>query len=214
MAIQLESSSVESRNPFEGGAAAPSLSAVRHFASPAEAFAGHGDVDPVALYLQRLGDVQLLTRSGEKHIAMQLEEGCLLTFEALLSIPGVRLQLKASGDTLMTDAAYRYRLLDETSTAGAGDDESIMKAIEAYRDSLHDLWTAFEKAEKKTTRKRVKAETKAEFFEAKLKLYGLFKEFAFGNRVLRATLQRVSRQVTDTRCLRRKLKRMATSVGM
>ena len=61
LAIQLETPTVEAQIPLNGNSPAPSLSAVRHFANPSEAFAGHGDVDPVALYLQRLGDVQLLT---------------------------------------------------------------------------------------------------------------------------------------------------------
>ena len=89
-----------------------------------------------------------------------------------------------------------------------------MKAIESYRDSLDERWPVYEKAEKKAQRKRATSDDKENFFQAKVQLYGLFKEFAFGNRVLRATLQRISRQVTDTRCVRRKLKRMATSVGL
>ena len=214
LAIHIETPTAKNQIPLNGSSPAPSLSAVRHFANPSEAFAGHGDVDPVALYLQRLGDVQLLTRSGEKHVAMQLEEGCLLTFEALLSTPGVRQELRDSGKTLMADPSYRYRLLDETSTSGGGDDESIMKAIESYRDSLDELWPVYVKAEKKAQRKRATSDDKENLFQAKVQLYGLFKEFAFGNRVLRATLQRISRQVSDTRCVRRKLKRMATSVGL
>ncbi len=214
LATQLESHSFGPQSTTRGRKSGPTLSDVRHFANPSESFTGFGDVDPVALYLQRLGDVQLLTRAGEKHIAMQLEEGCLLTFEALLSAPGVRRELKKSGDALVNDPSYRYRLLDETSAAGSGDDESILKPIEAYRDSLKELWISYEKAEKKAGRSRASSASKEEFFQSKLELYGLFKEFAFGNRVLRATMQRVSRQVSDTRCLRRKLKRMATSVGL
>jgi RNA polymerase primary sigma factor len=190
------------------------LGSVRHFASPADAFAGGGDVDPVALYLQRLGDVQLLTRAGERHIAMQLEEGSIISFDALLSIPGVRSELKQSGEILMNDAAYRYRLLDETNADGPSDDESILKPIESYRDSLSELWKAFEKAEKKASRVRASRDSQEQLTQAKLSLYSIFKEFAFGNRVLKATTQRVTRQVSDTRCLRRKLKRMATSAGM
>jgi RNA polymerase primary sigma factor len=214
LATQLESSFAESGNSVPTKRKARSLSSVRHFASPADAFAGGGDVDPVALYLQRLGDVQLLTRAGERHVAMQLEEGSVMSFDALLSIPGVRSELKQSGEILMNDAAYRYRLLEETNADGPSDDESILKPIESYRDSLNELWKAFEKAEKKASRARASRDSQEQLTQAKLSLYSIFKEFAFGNRVLKATTKRVTRQVSDTRGLRRKLKRMATSAGM
>ena len=85
MAIQLETPSAQAQIPLNTGSSGPSLSAVRHFANPSEAYAGHGDVDPVAPYLQRLGDATAHALGGEAH--SQLEEGCPLMFEALLSTP-------------------------------------------------------------------------------------------------------------------------------
>ena len=214
MALQIESTTVpHDSNRGTGRGQRPSSGpSTRHFADASEAFTGPSEADPVALYLQRLGDVQLLTRAGEKHVAMQLEEGCLMIFDALLAAPGLREELSCSGQRLLNDPSYRYRLLDETSVVG-GDDEGIMKAVESYRDSLSPLWKAFEKAEKKAGRKRATAADQEAVVGAKLELYSIFKEFAFGNRVLRATIQQVSRWVDTARRVRRKLKRMATSAG-
>jgi len=46
-----------------------------------------GDLDPVKMYLKRIGRVQLLTREGEVELAKRIEQGRILLFDALFGSP-------------------------------------------------------------------------------------------------------------------------------
>lgn len=214
MATQFEPSSQGWFRPARSRKRQTAVSSpARLLGSVSDAFQSAGDVDPIALYLQRLGDVQLLTRSGEQHIAQKIESGSLEVFDALLSIPKIRQELRESGQRLSTDLSYRFRVLEETDCAGPSDDEGLTKKILSFAEKLSVAWKAFEKVERRVQRRRAKAKQRPvedeAFLLVKLELYALFKEFAFGNRVLRVTTRDVRIRVEEARCARRKLKRVA-----
>jgi RNA polymerase primary sigma factor len=173
-----------------------------------------GEVNPIVLYLQKLGDVRLLTREGEQQIARQIEEGTLSVFDALLAMPFGRDGLLGAGERLLEDVAYRYAVLGGDDEAPERDDGASLKALEAFRDDLADARHCWEATTATVGGAKEDDELAQAHRLAQARLFRLFKEFGFGHRVLTRLQARVKERAKEAKRLRRKLDRLAASLGV
>jgi RNA polymerase primary sigma factor len=149
----------------------------------------------------------LLNRSGEQQVAQQIEAGNLEILDALLAVPMTREMLLGAGERLLKDVVFRFQILDDTLDTVAGDEESALKDIEAFRTDLAEAYAQLVQSEKSTDDTR-------EIEKAKLHFYRLFKEFGFGHRVLCFAINQANTLALNGKRCRRKMKRLATSLGM
>jgi hypothetical protein len=87
----------------------------RAFASPEEAaeeqFYHEEGMDPVKMYLKRIGSVTLLSREGEVEIAKKIEEGRLVLFDNLFGCPaGLACLLNVEREVAEGTARAKYYL--------------------------------------------------------------------------------------------------------
>ncbi len=173
----------------------------------AEAVAG--DVNPIVLYLQKLGDVQLLTREGEQQVARQIESGTNAIFTGLLTLPWARHTLLYAAERLISDVAYRCEVLSGDDLPAFDDAEcvgeldrfkaNLDQAREAYLDSIkHPSATEEEEDQARTV---------------KTALFRLFREFGFGYRVLCRVQGTVDRSAKELRRALRKVDKIAAPLG-
>ena len=163
------------------------------------------DVSPIVLYLQRLGDVKLLTREGEQHVARQIEDGTREVFEGLLAIPWARHTLLYAADRLVNDAAYRCEILSGHELS-VFDDTECVGDLERFRA---DLETARETYFSLHASEALTEQCEDERRQAESALFRLFREFGFGYRVLCRVHGTVERNAKETRRALRKIARIA-----
>ncbi len=168
------------------------------------------ELDPVVVYLQRVGDVRLLNRLGEQTVAQQIEEGTQAVFEALLAMPLGRRELLDSGNRLLEDLTYRCEVM-ESDDGTEFEDTSVSKELEKFAQQLESSRDEWEKARKGVSKKKP---TEADFERwrlAQTNLFRLFREFGFGYRVLVKVLSLVRQHSDELKRALRQLGRMATS---
>ena len=210
MAIQLEATTTQL--PNSGTAAKKRAAPKRRDARDADRETGE-ELNPILVYLQRIGDVRLLNRLGEQTIARQIEEGTRDVFDVLLSMPYGRRELLGASERLLEDITYRCQVMD-TDDALEFEDTSAMKELEKFHQQL----TAAREVWEQTTGGRAGADEQdpeaAEAFRlAQRGLFRLFKEFGFGYRVFVRVLGQVRRAAQDYKRAQRQLARVAASVG-
>jgi RNA polymerase primary sigma factor len=164
-----------------------------------------GEINPIVLYLQKLGEVRLLSREGEQRVAREIEEGTFAAFHALLAIPFGRRALLEAADRLIEDSSYRAEILDQEDLPDF-EDETAVKELESFRDSLAKAQAEFDRVAASEDETVVRA--------AQFGLFRLFKEFGFGYRVLRKTLAVIQRQCDDVRRIMKQLGRMARTAHL
>ncbi len=99
------------------------------------------DLDPVRMYLKRIGAVSLLSRDGEVEIAMRIEEGRERSFRALsLGSPGVMAVLRLA-ESLKDGTAKPRECLDSTIDTKQG---QVPRKIFRRFDKLRKTWDALE----------------------------------------------------------------------
>ncbi len=173
------------------------------------------EVSPIVLYLQKLGDVRLLTREGEQQVARQIEEGTLEIFDALLAMPYGRRELLDAPERLIEDVSYRCEVMDTgDSDMPELDDGTATKELEGFREDLRAA-----RAEWELCTVRAKASPDGEdvaerLREAQNKLFRLFREFGFGYRILRKVVATVNTNARELRRAIRQLDRSASCSGL
>jgi len=172
------------------------------------------ELNPILVYLQRIGDVRLLNRLGEQRIARQIEEGTAEVFDVLLSMPYGRRELLGASARLLDDVGYRCQVMDSDDVYEF-EDTSAMKELEKFHTQLT---TARENWEKVTGGKSEPAgldDEQAEAFRAAQRsLFRLFKEFGFGYRVFIKALAHVRRSAQDLKRAKRQLARLSSTAGV
>ena len=192
---------------------------MRRLQATLSAHRGSDDVDPVVLYLQKLGEVSLLSRAGEQQVARQIEEGTLEVFEALLSFPYGRRALFEAPQRLLDDVMYRCDVLGGGDELCDLDDRADEKDLEAFRDDLakaREAWKAatLRAAGSDASFTGEEPEELVELRRAQNNLFRFFKEFGYGNRVLRKVCGDLHKAGRDTRRLLRQAQRVSRSVGV
>ncbi len=170
------------------------------------------DLNPILVYLQRVGDVRLLNRLGEQKVAQQIEEGTEEVFEALLAMPFGRRELLDSGRRLLDDLSYRCDVM-ESEDGYEYEDTSAHKDLERFEQQLRIARQEWERAGKKVRQRRSTEEDREAWRNAQRNLFRLFREFGFGFRVLVKVLATVRQQADELRRAHRQLARLGSSVG-
>jgi RNA polymerase primary sigma factor len=103
-------------------------------------------VDPVRLYLRRIGSVSLLTRGGEVEIAKRIEEGERRVLEVVLSSPVAIEDILALGDKLRAHEIRVKAVVKDVDEEDADFDEQwhverVCKVI----DRVRGLWKEHQK---------------------------------------------------------------------
>lgn len=172
-----------------------------------------GDMNPILVYLQRIGDVRLLNRLGEQTVAQQIEEGTEQVFEALLKMPFSRRELLESGERLLEDVSYRCEVM-ESDDGHEFEDTSALKDLEKFQQQLALAQTEWEKCQKRVKLKKATEEDHENWRSAQRNLFRLFREFGFGYRVLIKVLAVVRQQSEELKRALRQLSRLASGVGL
>ena len=171
------------------------------------------ELNPILVYLQRIGDVRLLNRLGEQRIARQIEEGTTEVFDVLLSMPYGRRELLGASERLLEDVTYRCQVMD-TDDVYEFEDTSAMKELEKFHQQLGTARATWEQATAGKRDPEGLDETEAEQFRvAQRSLFRLFKEFGFGYRVFIKVLANVRRSAQDLKRANRQLGRLASTAG-
>ncbi len=174
---------------------------------------GGDELNPIMVYLQRIGDVRLLNRLGEQRIAQQIEDGTAEVFDALLALPFGRRELLGASRRLLEDVNYRCEVME----ADAYDFEGTSALKELEKFDLQ-LTAARERWELRTGGKArpegLDHDAEAAFLDAQRNLFRLFREFGFGYRVFVKVLSTVRRSAQDLKRARRQLGRIASSTGL
>ena len=205
------------QEPHVGAAARPHAArGRRRRVSVEEAlFGGSGaGANPIVMYLQKLGDVSLLTRECEQAVARQIEEGTEEVFRALLALPFGRRELLEAGDRLLEDVAYRCEVLKVGGGLPTQDPARQQRALERFRHDLRQARDAWEGATIVAAAAPSDPEAAESLRLAQVDLFRLFREFGSGYRVLRRAQQVVRDHATETRRTVRKLRRLATAAGL
>ncbi|TNF29611.1 MAG: sigma-70 family RNA polymerase sigma factor [Deltaproteobacteria bacterium] len=172
------------------------------------------ELNPILVYLQRIGDVRLLNRLGEQHIARQIEEGTTEVFDVLLSMPYGRRELLGASARLLDDVTYRCQVMD-TDDVYEFEDTSAMKELEKFHAQLsaaREAWEATTGGEPEPA--GLDDEQEERFRATQRNLFRLFKEFGFGYRVFVKVLAHVRRSASDLKRAQRQLGRLAATAGV
>jgi len=209
MAIQLEATST--RSPSEAPAKRRATPKKRD--ARAEDREGGEELNPILVYLQRIGDVRLLNRLGEQRVAMQIEEGTSDVFGVLLSMPYGRRELLGASERLLDDVTYRCQVMD-TEDALEFEDTSALKELEKFHQQLTSARAAWERvADGAAAAPDPESEAAETFRAAQRGLFRLFKEFGFGYRVFIRVLAQVRRAAEELKRAQRQLGRLASAAG-
>ncbi len=172
-------------------------------------------LDPVSTYLRKIGEVDLLNRQGEQRVAREIEEGTCQVFDALLALPFGRRELLDASERLLTDIGYRCDVLDGgNDDAQIDDDAGLQKDLEKFHANLTAARTRWNDAQAAVERgdeaPDLESETPAErLCRTRNDLYRLFKEFGFGNRILRKAMATVVARAREAKRCNRQLTRIA-----
>lgn len=172
-----------------------------------------GEMNPILVYLQRIGDVRLLNRLGEQTVAQQIEEGTEQVFEALLRMPFSRRELLESGERLIEDVSYRCDVM-ESDDGQEFEDTSALKDLEKFQQQLVTAQKEWERCQKKVKLKKATEEDRENWRNAQRNLFRLFREFGFGYRVLVKVLAVVRQHSEELKRALRQLQRVASGAGL
>jgi len=171
------------------------------------------DLNPILVYLQRIGDVRLLNRLGEQKVAQQIEEGTEEVFEALLTMPFGRRELLDAGKRLLEDVTYRCEVM-ESEDGYEYEDTSASKDLERFAQQLDAARLEWERAGKKVRLKKATEADREAWRAAQRNLFRLFREFGFGFRVMVKALSTVRQQAEEMRRAHRQLSRLASGASL
>ncbi|MCA9516576.1 MAG: hypothetical protein KC635_16660, partial [Myxococcales bacterium] len=178
-----------------------------------DASVGGGDLNPVMVYLQRIGDVQLLNRLGEQRISQQIEEGTIQVFEALLGMRFGRDELLGASQRLLDDVTYRCQIMD-TDDDVEFEDTGALKELEKFHQQLTQARETWERLSGGSFAPQgLDEDAETELRHAQRALFRLFKEFGFGYRVFVKVLSTVRQAAADVKRSQRQLARFGTMVG-
>ncbi len=104
--------------------------------------------NPIKHYIKEMGGVGLLTREGEKEIAMRIEEAKEEIREVLLSYPGtVRELLNVYSSLKMSELSLSEIAADAEDEEGAGEEEAQKERIVHLLEALKQVYDRSKKAE-------------------------------------------------------------------
>ncbi len=171
------------------------------------------EMNPILVYLQRIGDVRLLNRLGEQTVAQQIEDGTEAVFDALLRMPYSRRELLESADRLIEDVSYRCEVM-ESDDGHEFEDTSALKDLEKFQQQLVAANAEWERCQKRVKLKKATEDDREAWRAAQRNLFRLFREFGFGYRVLIKVLAVVRQQSEELKRAQRQLSRMASPAGL
>ena len=153
---------------------------------------GGRTVDPVRMYLRKMGQVALLTREGEVEIAKRIEQGQNEMFNILLSSPlGVQ-KVLSLGDALSRNKIRVISIIrdaedieeDLENFDEAGHRLRILKLMSKVRQVEKQRREAVSKLSQASASEKVKAAAQAKYDEAQKRMIECFKEMGLSTRTI------------------------------
>ena len=115
--------------------------------------------NPIKHYIKEMGSSGLLTREGEKEIAMRIEEAKEEVKDVLISYPGtVRELLNVYSSLKMSDLSLSEIATDVEDEEGMGDEEAQRERIVRLLEALKQVYNRSKRAESKEEKDRCRAE--------------------------------------------------------
>jgi RNA polymerase primary sigma factor len=172
--------------------------------------------DAVTAYLRQIGSVELLDRAGEQRVAREIEQGTTEAFEALLQLDFGRTQVLGSVHRIRTDFLFRMQVMNGTDQLSTLDDEELDRDLERFEGDLEGARQSWESAARKASFKKYAndEEIQGALQGARNDLHRLFREFGFGHRVLKCTLNDIERFARGVRSAQRAIRRAARTAGV
>jgi len=155
-------------------------------------------IDPVRMYLRKMGQVALLTREGEVEIAKRIEQGQNEMLNILLASPlGVR-KILGYGELLSKNKLRVISIIKAVEDADAEELESfdeaaerlrILKLMRRVRTVNKQRVEADTKFKKASSSEKVKKAAKLKLEDAKLKMLECFKEMGLSNNTINEVVE-------------------------
>ncbi len=116
-------------------------------------------MNPIKHYIKEMGSVGLLTREGERKIAVRIEEAREEIKDVLLSYPGtVRELLHAYSGSGMAGLGFSETAPDAEDEAGTGDEEAFREKVLRLMEALKQVYYRSKRAGSEEERGRCRAE--------------------------------------------------------
>lgn len=164
------------------------------------------DLNPVLIYLRRIGDVPLLSRDQEVEVAREMEEGAYEVYRILLSTPGGHAQILHSADELVEGELDLGEFLETHTELERSDTEQARSELEEFAHRMHERDTALHALEEEGDSEKVEEFLRELFYE--------LRQDYFGARVIAEATRRFKDDVERSRSSRRELKRACRSCGV
>ena len=105
-----------------------------------------GGVNPILVYLRRIGDVNLLTRKGEQEVAQRYENGVLRVMEALLSTSFGRREILDEAERVAAGDERLESLTNGKEHLNSEERQSLEGALERFLQELAEERPRYEQA--------------------------------------------------------------------
>jgi RNA polymerase primary sigma factor len=155
--------------------------------SPLEEICDDDLVNPIKHYIKEMGSVALLTRSGEKDIARQMEESREEIKQVILSFPGT---VKELLDVLMALKSSKTAVRDITLDADEEEDEEESTELEYHRERVIALLERL-----KNVHERLKHNSNARNDKCREEIRKIITELNLGRKITEKIILRMKRSV-------------------
>jgi RNA polymerase primary sigma factor len=159
---------------------------------------GTRTVDPVRMYLRKMGQVALLTREGEVEIAKRIEQGQNDMLNILLSSPlGVQ-KILSFGELLSKNKLRVVDIIKDTEDVDVEELENfdetserlrVLKLMRKVRTLNKQRVDAASKVARASSSEKMKKSATQKLEEMKVKMLGCFKEIGLSNRMINQVVE-------------------------
>ena len=178
---------VRNRNPSadEGGedAESPPRAPERTSASSL-AGVSERELNPVLIYLKRIGDVDLLTREKEVEVARQMEDGQIAIFSTLLALPWGHLELFRGAREFVEGDRDVGDFLEEHTELVRSDSEQAMSDLDAFARVMEEREQIYRALEARLAETGEDPETSEDVLQFREGLWRWLRQDYYGVRVI------------------------------
>lgn len=157
---------------------------------------GESATNPILIYLKRIGDVNLLTRKGEREISRRIETGMFRIIEALFSTHyGYHSVFELAGDILAGRTPIQC-VCEPNERITEEEADEIREGLQKFVEQLRPTQAAYLRAREQLIQNEDAAE---EYRTAARGLLKLLREDTWGDKIFRRTLDEFCRAAKDLR---------------
>lgn len=172
-------------------------------------------VNPILVYLRRIGDVNLLTRKGEQEVSQRYENGVLRVMEALLSTEYGEREVLDEANRVARGEHPLESLVPGKDCLNTEERQSLEAALECFVDALKVERKKYEEARQIFIRDGGSAESITAYREGSRGIWKLLRDDRVGrllfDRSLKTLMEESRNMIRGERCIEDYLSKTKTS---